>query len=101
MFSIYMIWILKKYKITNLSGISQWIIASIFITLLFKTCAFLITANRIGNNFQNKADSDYLKGLLLVIVPFDNYLYLIFGYVIYQMYKVFAIFKLTDNIKLM
>ena len=92
-----MLTILRKYKVTNLSKISLWIIASIFVTLLVNACAFLYTAQRIGGHSQNKADSALFRGTLLLVTPIDQYLFLIFGYVIYQMYKVLAMFKLTDE----
>jgi len=95
-----MLTILRKYKVTNLSKISLWIIASIFVTLLVKTCAFLYTGQRIGGHHENKADSALFQGTLLLVTPIDQYLFLIFGYVIYQMYKVLAMFKLTDETQL-
>jgi len=88
---------LRKYKVTTLSKISWWIIASIFITLLVKACAFLYIGQRIGGHHENKADSALFRGILLLVTPIDQYLFLIFGYVIYQMYKVLAMFKLTDE----
>jgi hypothetical protein len=65
--------------------------------LLVNASAFLYTAQKIGGHTQNKADSALFRGTLLLVTPIDQYLFLIFGYVIYQMYKVFAMFKLTDE----
>lgn len=96
-FTLFMLTILKKYKVTNLSKISLWIIASIFVTLLVNAAAFLYTGHRIGGHQQNKPDSALFEGTLLLVTPIDQYLFLIFGYVIYQMYTVLALFKLTDE----
>ena len=96
-FTAYMFTILRKYGLSTFSAGSKLLMFSLFSSLLIKLCLFTIVYFVMGHDEINERSSNIYRAVVLAAYPIDDYLFVIFGYVTYQMAHVFNIFKVGNE----
>ena len=99
---LYTIKIAAKFK-KQLSKLSVTIITSIFLALLAKTLLYLGLRVAIGDSIVGEIDNADLYYYLVFTIVYciDVYLFLIFVYMIFQMYKMRAMLETDSEEELM